>query len=91
VSVAREMSGGVDANEARRLRRVEEKNRRPKKIVAQQALDLDALKVVLEKKCSPAGEARSCACRAGTNRAERSTRLRADRDDRGSWDAQFIP
>ena len=37
-------------NETRRLRQVEEENGRLKKIVAQQALDIDALKVVLAKK-----------------------------------------
>ena len=37
-------------NEARRLRQLEEENGRLKRIVAQQALDLDALKVVLGKK-----------------------------------------
>ena len=37
-------------NETRRLRQLEEENGRLKKIVAQQALDLDALKVVLAKK-----------------------------------------
>ncbi len=37
-------------NEARRLRQLEEENGRLKKIVAHQALDLDALKVVLSKK-----------------------------------------
>ena len=42
--------GGLEVNEARRLRQLEEENGRLKKIVAQQALDLDALKVVLSKK-----------------------------------------
>jgi putative transposase len=42
--------GGLEVNEARRLRQVEDENGRLKKIVAQQALDLDALKVVLAKK-----------------------------------------
>ena len=42
--------GGLEVNEARRLRQVEEENGRLKRIVAQQALDLDALKVVLAKK-----------------------------------------
>ena len=42
--------GGMEVNEARRLRQVEEENGRLKRIVAQQALDLDALKVVLAKK-----------------------------------------
>jgi putative transposase len=40
----------MEVNEARRLRQVEEENGRLKRIVAQQALDLDALKVVLAKK-----------------------------------------
>jgi putative transposase len=42
--------GGMEVNEARRLRQVEEENGRLKRIVAQQAVDLDALKVVLAKK-----------------------------------------
>ena len=42
--------GGLEVNEARRLRALEEENGRLKKIVAQQALDIDALKVVLSKK-----------------------------------------
>ena len=46
-------------NESRRLRQLEEENGRLKKIVAQQALDLDALKVVLAKSGRPAGGTRS--------------------------------
>ena len=42
--------GGLNVNEAQRLRQLEEENGRLKRIVAQQALDLDALKVVLAKK-----------------------------------------
>jgi len=42
--------GGLELNEARRLRQLEEENGRLKKIVAQQALDVDALKLVLSKK-----------------------------------------
>ncbi len=42
--------GGLEVNEARRLRQLEEENRRLKQIVAQQALDLDALRAVLGKK-----------------------------------------
>jgi putative transposase len=72
--------GGMEVNEARRLRQVEEENGRLKRIVAQQALDLDALKVVLAKSGRPAGEAGSGACRAGRIKAERATRLWADRD-----------
>jgi putative transposase len=41
---------GMEVNETRRPRQVEEENGRLKKIVAQQALDIDALKVVLAKK-----------------------------------------
>jgi putative transposase len=42
--------GGLEMSEARRLRQLEDENGRLKKIVAQQALDIDALKVVLSKK-----------------------------------------
>lgn len=42
--------GGLEVNEARRLRQLEEENSRLKRIVAQQVLDLDALKAVLSKK-----------------------------------------
>jgi putative transposase len=41
---------GMEITEMRRLRLLEEENARLKKIVAQQALDIDALKVVLSKK-----------------------------------------
>jgi len=42
--------GGLEVNEARRLRSLEEENRRLKQMVAEQALDLQALKAVLGKK-----------------------------------------
>jgi putative transposase len=42
--------GGMEVSDARRLRELEDENNRLKKIVAQQALDIDALKVVLSKK-----------------------------------------
>jgi putative transposase len=42
--------GGLEVSEARRLRQLEDENGRLKKIVAQQALDIDALKIVLSKK-----------------------------------------
>ena len=41
---------GMDISEMRRLRLLEDKNVRLKKIVAQQALDIDALKAVVSKK-----------------------------------------
>lgn len=42
--------GGLEVNEARRLRQLEEENRRLKQIVAEQTLDLQALKAVIGKK-----------------------------------------
>jgi putative transposase len=42
--------GGLEVNEARRLRQLEEQNRRLKQMVAEQALDIQALKGVLAKK-----------------------------------------
>jgi len=42
--------GGLEVSEARRLRQLEEENRRLKQMVAEQALDLQALKTVLAKK-----------------------------------------
>ncbi len=42
--------GGLEVNEARRLRQLEEENRRLKQIVAEQTLDIQALKAVLGKK-----------------------------------------
>ena len=42
--------GGLEVSEARRLRQVEDENRRRKQMVAEQALDLQALKTVLAKK-----------------------------------------
>jgi len=41
---------GMEISEMRRLRLLEEENARLKKIVAQQALDIDALKAVVSKK-----------------------------------------
>ena len=41
--------GGLEISELRRLRQLEEENRRLKAIVADQALDLRALKEVLAK------------------------------------------
>jgi putative transposase len=40
----------LEVNEARRLRSLEEENRRLKQMVAEQALDIQALKAVLGKK-----------------------------------------
>ena len=42
--------GGLEVSAARRLRSLEEENRRLKQMVAEQALDMQALKAVLGKK-----------------------------------------
>lgn len=42
--------GGMDVNETRRLKQLEDENRRLKKLVADQALDNAMLKEVLSKK-----------------------------------------
>ena len=42
--------GGMEVADARKLKELEDQNRRLKKLVAEQALDIDALKAVLEKK-----------------------------------------
>lgn len=42
--------GGLEVNEARRLRELEEENRRLKRLVADQALDIQMLKDVNSKK-----------------------------------------
>jgi putative transposase len=42
--------GGLQVSEARRLRQLEDENRRLKQMVAEQALDIQALKGVLAKK-----------------------------------------
>jgi putative transposase len=42
--------GGLEVSEARRLQQLEEENRRLKQMVAEQALDIQALKGVLAKK-----------------------------------------
>ena len=42
--------GGMEVSDARRLRNLEDENRRLKSIVANQALDIDALKYINSKK-----------------------------------------
>ena len=42
--------GGMDVSDARRLKQLEDENRRLKKLVADQALDVQMLKEVLSKK-----------------------------------------
>jgi putative transposase len=42
--------GGMDVNDAKRLKQLEDENRRLKKLVADQALDVQRLKEVISKK-----------------------------------------
>ena len=42
--------GGMEVSEVRRMKELEEENGRLKRIVAQQAMDIDALKDVVSKK-----------------------------------------
>ena len=51
---------GLEVNEARRLRELEQENGRLKKIVAQQALEIDALKVVLSSFPKQSAFPKSC-------------------------------
>ncbi len=50
--------GGLEISEMRRLRQLEEENRRLKAIAADQALDIRALKDVLAKTATTRGETR---------------------------------
>jgi putative transposase len=71
----------MEISEMRRMHLLEDENARLKEIVAQQALDIDALKVVLSKSGRPAGQARGRAGGSQRRKAERATRLWADRDE----------
>jgi putative transposase len=42
--------GGMELSEIQRLKQLEDENRRPKHIVAEQTLDIQALKAVVAKK-----------------------------------------
>ena len=42
--------GGLEVSEAQKLRALEDENRRLKQIIADQALDIQAIKFLLEKK-----------------------------------------
>ena len=42
--------GGMDVSDAKRLKELEEENRRLKQLVADQALDIQTLRLVAEKK-----------------------------------------
>jgi len=46
----RKKYGGMDVSDVKKMRAMEEENTRLKRIVAQQAMDIDALKMLLSKK-----------------------------------------
>lgn len=46
----RKKYGGLDVSDVKKMRAMEEENTRLKRIVAQQAMDIDALKMLLSKK-----------------------------------------
>jgi putative transposase len=48
--------GGMSVNELKRVKELEEENSRLKRIVANQALEIDAVKYVLEKKYGGLGK-----------------------------------
>ncbi|MCC7009011.1 MAG: transposase [Acidobacteria bacterium] len=54
--------GGLELSERQRVKQLEDESRRLKHVVAEQALDIQALKAVLEKK---GGGARCETCRRG--------------------------
>lgn len=43
--------GGMQVSDVKRMKELEEENSRLKRIVANQTLEIDAIKTVLEKKC----------------------------------------
>ena len=56
----RKRYGGLEVSEARRLRQLESENARLKKIVADQLLDMSAMKELLAKIGKAPGQAQSC-------------------------------
>jgi putative transposase len=72
--------GGLEVSEMRRLRQLEEENRRLKGIVADQALDIRALKDVLAKTATARGEAKDGDGSDGGPSSLAASRLRVDRD-----------
>ncbi len=72
--------GGLDVNEARRLKQLEEENSRLKRLVADQALDNVMLRELLRKNFRARGETRSGALSSGALCGLTAAGLRANRD-----------
>jgi putative transposase len=70
--------GGMENGEAKKLKQLEEENRKLKHVVAELTLDNRALKDVLSKTSSACGTSGSRRLRDGAVRHERAARLQAD-------------
>src|SRR6059058_5054208 len=70
--------GGMDSGEAKRLKQLEDENRKLKHVVAELTLDNRALKDVLSKTGSACGTSGSRELRRGRVPDERAARLQAD-------------
>ena len=72
--------GGLEVSDAKRLKELEEENRKLKRMVADQALDIVALKDVVSRNGEAAGQESGGSACGRSPRAERTPRLPADRD-----------
>ena len=75
----RNQYGGMKGPEVARLKELERENARLKKIVAEQAMDIDVLKDLSRKNGRPAAEAAGAGCGSSRARILRAARLSADR------------
>jgi putative transposase len=75
--------GGMELSEMQRLKQLEDENRRLKQIVAEQTLDIQALKAVVAKNGEPYRAARSggVAARSGHEPSSRLSRRRSQHHD----------
>lgn len=71
---------GMEVSEAKRLKQLEDENRRLKQMVADQALDIQMLKAVVEKNGEARGAAPGRGLSAGGVRSESEAHLQGDRD-----------
>jgi putative transposase len=71
----RAVYGGMKADEAKRLKTLEVENQRLKKLVAEQALDIDMLKELAEGTSDPGAPSQGCRCPARAFRGFRAPRV----------------
>lgn len=67
--------GGMDVNELKRVKDLEEENARLKKIVANQVLEIDAIKYILEKSTEACREVKLCKDVGGRKKTNHSSGL----------------